>query len=189
MKTFDITEMGLEKGTNLAEPIYFPIEEQMAKTFYEYALIAVYPSKVFITKEVEKLAADVINAGFDSYKVFNALRIRENKFDDVGNEYIEFLHIEEAKEAIRKLTEGRQESNRRSSEGSQKENRKERLLKAIMRTYQKEDVCMEELLAGLRVKGFSILDFAEVYARAMYLANGDKCFIIKENERHPMWIW
>ena len=186
---FDITKMGLEKGTNLAEPIYFPIEEQMAKTFYEYALIAVYPSKVFITKEVEKLAADVINAGFDSYKVFNALRIRENKFDDVGNEYIEFLHIEEAKEAIRKLTEEAQRVEEEATEGAQEDDRKERFLNAIMETYRKEDLCMDELLDGMYANGFSVREMAEVYARAMYLANGDKCFIIKENERHPMWIW
>lgn len=181
---FDVTKMGID-GTNLKEPIYFPIEELTARTFYEYAAIAIYPAKVFISKEVEKLAADVVNAGFDIYKVFDTLRIKENKFDDFGVEYNAFLPIKEAREAIRRLTGGRQENKRKPSEGS----RKERLLKAIMNTYQKEDVVMEELLASLRVKGFSILELAEVYARAMYLANGDKCFIIKENERHPMWIW
>lgn len=195
---FDITKMVI-KGTNLKEPIYFPIEEQMAKTFYEYALIAVYPCKVFITKEVEKLAADVINAGFDSYKVFNALRIRGYKFDDVGNEYVEFLHIEEAKEVIRKLTASNQAEHRELLESEQIEHREllesgqegsrmERFLQAIMRAYHEEDLCMEDLLDGTYAN-FSVSEMANIYAKTMHLANGDKTFIIKEDKRHPMWLW
>lgn len=192
---FDITKMGLDKGTNLKEPIYFPIEGLTARTFYEYALIVVYPSKVLITKEVEKLAANVVNGGYDAYEVFKAITYKKFEFDDLGVEYKKFKSIEKTKEAIRKLTETNRtssndkESGRKSLESRQEDNRRERLLSAIMKAYQREDFVMEDLLANLRIKGLSVLEMAEVYAKAMYLANGDKCFIIKEDERHPMWTW
>lgn len=186
---FDITKLRLKKGTLLKEPIHFVMEDVTVNTFKEYALIAVYPSEIFITKEVEKLAADAINAGFDAYKVFKAITVPDYDFDDFGVEYISFKQMPEAKEAIRKLTEEAQRVEEKVLEEVQEDDRKERFLNAIMETYRKEDLCMDELLDGMYANGFSVREMAEVYARAMYLANGDKCFIIKENERHPMWIW
>ena len=66
---------------------------------------------------------------------------------------------------------------------------KEDVVKAIMEEYHRNDICIGELLYGLEIKGLSIQDVVDVFAKVMHTVEDDKLIQVMEEHAVPRWVW
>ncbi len=63
---------------------------------------------------------------------------------------------------------------------------KEDCVNAIIEEYNRNDLCVEELLYSIEIQGFSVQDVVEIFARIINIIESDKLLQYKEESVRPI---